>query len=172
MPHSPLMTTDDPIAPFAEAATAFCRWAEGAPADATSEALTARLLAAEVFRRVLDLPQRDAEVDAPEISNDDYHRIRVRFGALPFNFYSEVFDPLVVPAEDEPVVGDLSDDLADIWRDLKRGLLLWERNERDAAAWEWRFHFDVHWGHHITGALYALQSWLSANPPDDEAKPA
>jgi hypothetical protein len=44
---------------------------------------------------------------------------------LPLNHYSTCFDPLIVPAE-EPVVGSIPDDLADIWRDVKRGLALYE----------------------------------------------
>lgn len=46
----------------------------------------------------------------------------------------------------------LWDDLADIDRDLSRGLMLWDRgsdNARTAACWEWRFHYEIHWGHHL-----------------------
>jgi hypothetical protein len=84
-----------------------------------------------------------------------------RFGGLPFNYYSECFDPLIVPAAEEPVVADLADDLADIWRDVKGGLMLWHDDESDAAAWHWRFHFESHWGLHASSAMYALQTWFS-----------
>ena len=46
-----------------------------------------------------------------------------RAGNLPLNYYSEVFNPIPVPAE-EPVVGDLADDIADIYGDIERGLKL------------------------------------------------
>jgi hypothetical protein len=150
---------------FAAAAEAYCAWAESDAGNAKEEAQRARRLLAELFRRALDLPQLFADVKPPEIAADDYSRMFRRFGALPFNYYAECFDPLVVPAE-EPVTADLADDLADIWRDVKSGLLLFARSELEAAAWQWRFHFVVHWGHHASAALYALQSWCSAN--DDE----
>jgi uncharacterized protein DUF5063 len=71
-----------------------------------------------------------------------------------------VFDPLVVPQE-ETVTADLADDLADVWGDLKGGLLLLHQGDRVGATWHWAFHFSAHWGHHATAALYALQSWFS-----------
>jgi uncharacterized protein DUF5063 len=86
---------------------------------------------------------------------------------MPFNYYSECFNPIAIPAE-LPVTADLADDLADIWRDLKRGLALYESGSAEAAAWEWGFHFNAHWGHHTCGALYALQTWFSQNNCDLE----
>src|SRR5262249_33758189 len=68
--------------------------------------------------------------------------------------YWEVFDPY---EQDEPVAASLSDDLLDIYADLKRGLALLDSNAVEASAvWEWRFHFDVHWGAHAIDALRAL----------------
>jgi hypothetical protein len=169
---------DGPDAPhridaFAAVAEDYCAWAEqngdaadpdaDLDADPDADATAARTLLAELFRRAIDLPSPDAgdDADAPEIPPDEYQRVYQRFGGLPFNYYSECFNPLTVPAE-EPVTADLADDLADIWRDVKAGLLLYRGGNRNAAAWIWRFHFDVHWGHHATAAIYALQSWFSA----------
>jgi len=73
-----------------------------------------------------------------------------------FEFYWEVFDPY---QEDAPVTGSLSDDLLDVYRDLRPGLALWEVGDADhrlAAIWEWRFHFGIHWGDHAIDALRAL----------------
>lgn len=58
----------------------------------------------------------------------------------------------------------LADDLVDIWRDLKGGLLALD----DGAAvqdvvWEWRFGFYSHWGRHATEALRALHARLAEN---------
>jgi aryl-alcohol dehydrogenase-like predicted oxidoreductase len=39
---------------------------------------------------------------------------------------------------------------------VERGLSAIPRRE-SAAVWEWRFHFDVHWGDHAVDALRALQ---------------
>ena len=150
------------VAAFAAAAEAYCAWAEGEPHNADEDAGLARLLLLDLCRAAIDLPAVEADGNAPEISDDDYQRVFRRFGSLPFNYYSKCFDPLIVPAA-EPVTADLADDLADIWRDVKRGLLLYREGHTDAAVWQWRFHFDIHWAHHATAALYALQSWLSAH---------
>ena len=156
-----------PIERFVDTARRFCRWAEGDPQDSTSEARTARRLVAELYLHVMDLPEVSADADAPTIGEDQYRSIFKRFGALPFNYYSQCFNPLVVPGE-EPVTADLADDLADIWRDVKRGLVLYESGAIETAVWEWRFHFSAHWGHHACGALYALQAWFSQNDDDSE----
>ncbi len=56
----------------------------------------------------------------------------------------------------------LGDDLADIWRDLKEGLLaLAGGASPDAVAWEWRFGFYAHWGRHATEALRAVHARLA-----------
>lgn len=71
-----------------------------------------------------------------------------------FETYWEVFDPYTDQA---PVAGSLSDDLIDVYLDVRRGLDLWtSRAPRAAAIGEWRFHFDAHWGDHAVDALRAL----------------
>ena len=63
--------------------------------------------------------------------------------------------------------------LAAMYRDLRAGLLKWERGEAGEALWEWRFGFENHWGKHATGALRALwarAAWHDENwPRIDEA---
>ena len=80
-----------------------------------------------------------------------------RGAALPFNYYSKA-DPLEVPT-DVVTIGDLADDLADIWRDLMAGLKLYEAGQIEDAATEWKARFDCHWGQHAADALAALQTW-------------
>lgn len=71
-----------------------------------------------------------------------------------FDVYWRVFDPYVEAA---PVAGSLSEDLLDVYLDVRRGLDLWKSPApRSAAIWEWRFHFDAHWGDHAVDALRAL----------------
>lgn len=148
---------------FALTAEAFCSWAEGKSPGSVEDARIARALTAELFSRAIELPPVfEADAEIPEITTDEYQRVFRRFGSLPFNYYSECFNPLVVPAE-EPVTADLADDLADIWLDVKAGLVLYRSGNRARAAWHWRFHFEAHWGHHASAALYALQAWFSAN---------
>ena len=75
-------------------------------------------------------------------------------GFGPHDLYWEVFDPYV---DEERVAGSLSDDFLDIYQDLKRGLVAFDKGQHQAAVWEWRFHFDHHWGEHAVDALRALQ---------------
>jgi hypothetical protein len=62
------------------------------------------------------------------------------------------------PYEGEmPVVASLADDIADIYRDLKKGFALLDAGgSRDRAVWEWRHGFEHHWGRHAAHALYAV----------------
>jgi Domain of unknown function (DUF5063) len=126
----------NPIEQFADIVRRFCRRAESEPRDPISEAQTARRLLAELYLQAIDLPEAPSDADAPEIAQEQYQSVFRRFGALPFNYYSECFNPLAIPAE-QPVTADLADDLADIWRDLKQGLALYESGSVEAAAWEW-----------------------------------
>jgi len=70
-----------------------------------------------------------------------------------------VFDPT---KDSEAISGSLADDIADIYRDLKKGLELKETYPRqpEAAIWQWRFGFYSHWGKHAMDALLAIHSRL------------
>lgn len=153
---------------FALAARAFIVWAESPGTDDPhAEATFARASVIALIAAAIELPGGDCDNEAPDIPDEEYQRIYKRLGALPFNYYSECFNPLAVPPE-EPVVADLADDLADIWRDVRGGLLLYESGSPEGAAWYWSNHFSFHWGHHATAALYALQTWF-ADVGDDGA---
>jgi hypothetical protein len=77
---------------------------------------------------------------------------------VPFQYYGEVFDTTRVPPE-EPTVGDLADDLLDIYTDVKAGLLYFERGHAQQAVFQWKFTWGVHWGRHATSALRAMHCW-------------
>jgi hypothetical protein len=60
------------------------------------------------------------------------------------------------------VILPIADDVADVWRDVKRGLLaLGEGHRPDDVTWQWRFDFYSHWGRHATEALRALHARLA-----------
>ena len=59
------------------------------------------------------------------------------------------------------MVADLADDLADVWRDVKRGLSLFNAGHVEAACWEWRQGFLATLGYHAAGGIYALHTWLA-----------
>jgi hypothetical protein len=53
--------------------------------------------------------------------------------------------------------GSLSDDIADIYRDLRDGLIPYDAGDTGEALWNWRTDFESHWGRHAAHAIYALQ---------------
>lgn len=60
-------------------------------------------------------------------------------------------------------VGSLSDDLADIWRDLEEGRLALAAGAREAdVTWGWRFGYRSHWGAHATAAMSVLHHQLTS----------
>jgi hypothetical protein len=69
--------------------------------------------------------------------------------------YTQVFDPTT---DKEAVFGTLADDVADIYRDLKEGLLLRQRHEvrPEEIIWNWRLLYYSHWGKHAIDALRAI----------------
>ncbi len=76
-------------------------------------------------------------------------------------FYWAYFDPSEPKdSDDEVVVGDLADDLADIYRDLKPGVRAWESDRVRFATnilLQWREpSFSSHWGVHAVSAMRAL----------------
>jgi hypothetical protein len=83
-----------------------------------------------------------------------------RFTALPFQYYSEIWNPVLVPT-DETVTGNIADDLADIYFDLKQGLLYMDDGHPFQAVFHWTFMYGVHWGRHATTALRVLHCYLS-----------
>lgn len=145
---------------FARVAAQFCQWAEGESQSPDREAQVALQFLCDLYQLALQLPSEFGEEEAAEVSDESWKRVYRRFGALPFNYYSHCFDPQEVPTE-AAATADLADDLADIWRDLKRGLSLFGSGHLQAAAWEWKQNFWQHWGRHAAGGIYALHCWLA-----------
>jgi hypothetical protein len=78
--------------------------------------------------------------------------------------YWEVFEPFAKNKPD-PIYGSISDDLADIWCDVKEGLSTFDSGNPNCmkdAVWHWRFSFGSHWGYHVAGAIRALTALHAA----------
>ncbi len=69
--------------------------------------------------------------------------------------YMQVFDPT---EDKEAIFGTLADDLADIYRDLKEGLVLREKKLASSPdiIFNWRILYYSHWGKHAIDALLVL----------------
>jgi len=91
-----------------------------------------------------------------------YNQLKEKLGD--WDLYRQVFDPTT---DKEADCGSLADDIADIYRDLKEGLVLGEMHQSkpEDIVWEWRLLYYPHWGKHAMDALlvihFLLQDTLS-----------
>ena len=148
------------------AAREFCALIEARDAQPAAQWLAAaHALLPRLYAAALALPEVEPDtdgVDEREIGYEEwltiYQDLTVRLGR--WNYYWDVYDPYD-EGDREPVCASLSDDLADIYCDLKNGLLMEavSGGERpNDVLWSWRFSFTSHWAAHATGALRALQT--------------
>ena len=144
-------------AEFARLAKGFCDWCEGialsAPADVSASMWLARLHAA-----ALALPEVDSRNDdgLPPLPEAAATRARANLAAFDGFYYREYFNP-APSLTDESGMGDVGDDLADTYRDIRAGLVLYESGQPVEALWHWSFLHRVHWGRHAVGAMFALE---------------
>ena len=107
-----------------------------------------------------------SEVDLPDGPSQE--QWSERFAALQraLGEWEGYWTTMAAHGEDaeQVVMLSLGDDLADIWRDLKQGLLALDAGAPpDDVIWEWRFGFYAHWGRHATEALRALHARVADN---------
>lgn len=144
---------------FHEAALAYCTWAECRAMPADEDAVEALRHLTTLYRLALDLPDVFGDEEPSDVLEIDAERVEQRFSNFPFKSYVVCYNPLEL--NEKPALGDISDDLSDIWSDLQGGLTLYKAGHYPAAAWNWRFHFMHHWGRHAAFAISAIHIWLS-----------
>lgn len=91
---------------------------------------------------------------------------------LHLDLYHSV-SPFDLDQAPKATVGQLSEDLFDIWSEIEIGLRTWERGDFDAkrlATWHWRFSFFSHWGFHAVDALAFVHKNLSSTPSKPASK--
>lgn len=149
---------------FAAAVRSYCDWAASTMATETakSEMLTARRHLSSLYAMAVNLPAYECDWVERAPTKDEWSKTFNRFGELPVGYYGSICDPLEVPAG-EAALGDLADDLADIWRDLRKGLTIFDEGYREAAGWQWQESFTIHWGEHAVNALAVIHFWLGQN---------
>jgi len=157
---------------FGVLARRFCSVVDSAPTIDRSELLL------EIYRILPSLI--DEAVRLPEVEPSERHdqfvrkarpqEVREQQWAQLYNMlkeklgdwdlYRQVFEPT---KNQEAIFGTLADDFADIYRDLKKGLILVEPPQAPAedSIWIWRVLFYSHWGQHAIGALGTIHDRLS-----------
>ncbi len=95
--------------------------------------------------------------DPPEREHSEYLQLYQALNArLPFGHYWTCLDPIDLARGPDTGVGDLADDIADIYFDLREGLHLFEAGFPEGAFFTWRQSFWSHWGKHTADAVGAL----------------
>jgi len=141
---------------FVAAARAWCALIESRPdgrQTAEVAAALARLYAAGFHVPVVPWSDIDDHDDEPELAAP------AGWQGLGVQYYPTMLD--VLDLQSEQGVGDLTDDLVDIYLDIKRGLLLHDAGRPGAASHSWRLTCRGHWGHHAVAALGVLQAVLA-----------
>ena len=140
---------------FAAAARGYCSWCE-APDSEHSDSLAAYWLS-RLYSQALLLPKVEPENEdgLPELPDAALKAATTNLAVFAGRYYREVFDPDPL-LDDEPCMGDIGDDLLDTYKDVRAGLVLYDRDETNEALWHWSFLHRIHWGRHAVGALYAF----------------
>jgi hypothetical protein len=137
---------------FIQSAVNYCSTMECFDSNHDDNKLKSLLISlSDIYSKALNLPEvepknsqvKDLKLSVPKINFKQY------------DHYWEVFNPYYL---DEPIGTSLSDDVLDIYKDVKQGLVLYEKKQHLEAIWHWKFTFEVHWGSHAVNAIRALHS--------------
>jgi hypothetical protein len=156
------------VVEFTAAANEFCKYAEHSAEMKGDELL-------RILQRILPFLYLKASLlpllepffeDGNEkfVTESDWTTIhdilRDKFGTA--DDYLEVFDEKFNESEG-PVVSSISENMADIYQDLKDFLLLYQTGTKEVmndAVWECRLNFENYWGQKLTNSLRAIHRFL------------
>ena len=143
-------------------------WAESSPHDSEDDVVEAMRHLASLCALALALPGADPDPTVADefLDKNDLKGLYARFAQLPMQYYGELFDPIQIPPA-EPTIGDLADDLLDIYADIKTGLAYFSGGHPETAVFHWRLTWGIHWGRHATSALRAMHCWSVRVAPRD-----
>lgn len=153
---------------FQEAAEAFCTLATGEEPLRSGDLQRIRGLLLQLLFHIpaVEAHRQDTAHEGVGPDAAAYEIAVRRFGTLPFDFYRVVFAPHDFAATDEPVVGSLADDLADIYGDLAEGLDNARKGHLDEACFDWALSYRTHWCRHAVNALAAIEIYRTVEIED------
>ncbi|MBI3712443.1 MAG: DUF5063 domain-containing protein [Burkholderiales bacterium] len=144
---------------FAERASRYCEFCEKTVFTSHHASQLSAFLCS-LYEAALQLPKVGLgywDDELPDVPESQLAIVKANLSDFNGFYYSQYFDPdpkFILTSE--PSLGDVGDDLLDIYQDLKRGLLDFQLGKKDGALWYWsRMHSD-HWGRHAVGAIFAL----------------
>ena len=156
------------IIEFVAVANEFCKYSEHA-----SELKGDELL--KIFQRILPLmylkasllPQFDPffeDGNEKFVTESDWLRVhdnfREKFGTA--DDYLEVFDDKMSDSEG-PVTSSISENMADIYQDIKDFLLLYQTGTTEVmndAVWECRLNYETFWGQKLVNSMRAIHKFI------------
>lgn len=156
------------VVEFVAVANEFCKYAEHAHELKGDELL-------KILQRILPLMYLKASLlpllepffeDGNEkfITENDWLRIhdnlRVKFGTA--DDYMEIFEEKAKESEGA-VVASISENMADIYQDIKDFLLLYQTGTNEVmndAIWECRLNFESFWGQKLVNSLRAIHNFI------------
>ena len=162
------MDPESVVSRFIDVAERYCSLLDSDPLPEREVLVRqAAALLPELYLGALELmqvpvPEHDLDEDQL-VSHEDWHALFKRLGGVlgDFNYYWEVFDPYV---DEDKLTSSLADDLSDVYRDVKEGLLKFRGVGVEAdlgkAMDEWRESFRIHWGGHLVDAMRAIHRIL------------
>jgi hypothetical protein len=156
------------VVEFVAVANEFCKYTEHASELKGDEML-------KIMQRILPLmylkasllPQLDPffeDGNEKFVTESDWNSVnetlREKFGTA--NDYLEVFDEKINETEG-PVVSSISENMADIYQDMKDFLLLYQTGTGEVmndAVWECRMNFENFWGQKLVNTLRAIHKFI------------
>ena len=161
----------DVFSNFLNAAKAFCTFIETEGSFTEIEFLrVTQIHLATLYFHARQIPSVHLRVDKDFESDIDDKQMKLLLKFIgervPFSYYWVVLNPVDIKNVAEIGTGDLIDDLGDIYRDLRRALIIFETDDiaaKENAIWKFKFDFDFHWNQHCIDALSAIQHYLAEN---------
>ena len=152
---------------YLESARLYCEFMESnVEIDSIEFLKEVRQLLLTLYQKGLYFPLHDgdSDEDTDDLFGDNYFAVLKLIGKKvgKTDFYLHIYDP-TNPSDEKPVGGSLTDDLGDIYRDLKRALLQLDTDSEAAkedALFSLNFLFRSHYGAHIINGLYAIHFFL------------
>jgi hypothetical protein len=156
------------VVEFVAVANEFCKYTEHAEELKGDEIL-------KILQRILPLMYLKASLlpqltpffeygNEKFVTESDWLRIhdilKEKFGTA--NDYLEVFDEKIKDSE-SPVVSCISENMADIYQDIKDFLLLYQTGTSEVmndAVWECRMNFENFWGQKLVNSMRAIHKFL------------
>lgn len=145
---------------FIEVAKNFISWVDAADHRSTEEMIVLNSIVLSLYSLAFDLKcYSDAEdLDGEGMTHEEWQEVRDRLKDLPFDNYKTIYNLLEL--NEDAIVGSLSDDLADIYRDIKPLVGVFDRGQIKEAEDGLKMSFEIHWSQHSVSALKVLRQYL------------